>query len=308
MRFSVGFDLTEDVRQAIAAIGDRGWVSAISQDGEKRNDAFVCELSLDLSAWPEGSRAICRRERAHPGAQLSLIDTGGWRHQVFITDLDGEPAERDRFHRARAGCEDRVRCAKDIGMRNLPFRDFDANEVWLELSLIAKTSSPGRGRSASTESSRAPSQSDCATDCCTRPGGSCARGGGRSCASPARGRGSRRSPPPSRASGRCLPRRLPDRPPPALTTADRRPAADQAPTSAARIRRRIDRRAVAAVLEQRREDSPSRRNHLTRQEPRKSRNTTSSLRARSSASRAALRATLRRARAPSPFLRPFRSP
>ncbi|MEJ7657765.1 MAG: IS1380 family transposase [Thermoleophilaceae bacterium] len=136
--FSVGFDLTEDVRQAVGVIADQDWVQAIGQDGAERDRAFVAELSLELAGWPPGTRAICRKERAHPGAQLSLIDTDGFRHQVFITDLDGEIAELDRFHRARARCEDRVRAAKDTGMRNLPFRDFDANEAWLELSLIAQ--------------------------------------------------------------------------------------------------------------------------------------------------------------------------
>jgi Transposase DDE domain group 1 len=138
VRFSIGFDLTEEVRQAIAGIRDEDWVRAIAQDGEERDNACVAELRLDLPDWPEGTRWICRRERAHPGAQLSLIDTDGFRHQVFMTDQGGDTAELDRFHRARANCEDRVRCGKQLGMRKLPFRDFDANEVWLELSLIAQ--------------------------------------------------------------------------------------------------------------------------------------------------------------------------
>ncbi len=34
--------------------------------------------------------------------------------------------------------EDRIRCAKDTGLSNLPFRDFGPNEVWLELVLMAQ--------------------------------------------------------------------------------------------------------------------------------------------------------------------------
>jgi Transposase DDE domain group 1 len=138
IRFSVGMDMTEDVRQAVCEIADGDWTPAVSADGEEREKAFVAELSLDLSGWPEGSRAICRRERAHPGAQLSLIDQDGWRHQVFMTDQPGDIAELDLDHRGHARVEDRVRCGKDTGLRNLPFRDFAANEVWLELSLIAQ--------------------------------------------------------------------------------------------------------------------------------------------------------------------------
>jgi Transposase DDE domain group 1 len=139
IRFSVGMDMTEEVRQAVLGIADADWVAAVSADGERRERAFVAELELDLSGWPAGSRAICRRERAHPGAQLSLIDTDGWRHQVFMTDQPGEDIARlDLDHRGHARVEDRVRCAKQTGLENLPFRDFALNEVWLELSLIAQ--------------------------------------------------------------------------------------------------------------------------------------------------------------------------
>jgi hypothetical protein len=139
IRFSVGMDMTEDVRQAVRAIDDEDWVPAVSADGEQREKAFVAVLDLDLSAWPEGSRAICRRERAHPGAQLSLIDQDGWRNQVFMTDQqDPDIALLDLRHRGHARVEDRIRCGKQTGLENLPFRDFAANEVWLELSLIAQ--------------------------------------------------------------------------------------------------------------------------------------------------------------------------
>ena len=109
--FSVGMDMTEDVRQAVTAIAEEDWIPAVSKDGEQRERAFVSELSLDLSGWPEGARAICRRERAHPGAQLSLIDTDGWRHQVFMTDQHGaDIAQLDLTHRgpcARRGSHPR---------------------------------------------------------------------------------------------------------------------------------------------------------------------------------------------------------
>ena len=41
-------------------------------------------------------------------------------------------------HRARARSEDRIRAAKDTGLANLPFRDFAANEIWLQLVLVAQ--------------------------------------------------------------------------------------------------------------------------------------------------------------------------
>jgi hypothetical protein len=138
-KFSVGFELRDDVRQAILAIPTTEWTPAIRQDAEEREGAEVCELrDLDLAKWPSGTRAICRRERPHPGAQLSFTDHEGWRFQVFITDQQGSDiALLEARHRARARCEDQIRCAKDTGLRAFPFRDFLHNRVWLELVLAA---------------------------------------------------------------------------------------------------------------------------------------------------------------------------
>ena len=140
IRFSFGFDLIEPVREAILAMPESAWVPAITQAGEEREGAGVCELTnLDLSAWPEGTRAICRRERPHPGAQLTFSDHQGFRFQVFITDQDdADPAQLEARHRGHARVEDRIRCGKDTGLRNFPFRQFAANQVWLELVLAAQ--------------------------------------------------------------------------------------------------------------------------------------------------------------------------
>jgi hypothetical protein len=137
--FSVGLDLTERVRQAILALPEPSWQPARASDGGEREGAWVAELPLDLSSWPAGTRAICRRERPHPGAQLSFSDENGYRFQVFLTNQRGARIARlEQLHRARAACEDRIRCGKESGLRNLPFRDFQANTAWLELVLIGQ--------------------------------------------------------------------------------------------------------------------------------------------------------------------------
>jgi hypothetical protein len=101
----------------------------------------VCELTgwIDLYTWPPGTRAICRREDAHPGAQLRFTDHDGHRFQVFLTDQpDPDLASLELRHRQRARVEDRIRAAKATGLQNLPFDRWRRNQVWLELVLAAQ--------------------------------------------------------------------------------------------------------------------------------------------------------------------------
>lgn len=141
IRFSVGYELGETVREAILALPETAWIQAVNTDGEPREGAWVAELTdhLDLSAWPEGSRLIVRRERPHPGAQFTVFDEHGYRHTCFLTDQDdNDIVALEVRHRGRARVEDAIRTGKDTGMRNLPHHHFAHNQTWLELSLIAQ--------------------------------------------------------------------------------------------------------------------------------------------------------------------------
>lgn len=81
---------------------------------------------------------ICRRERAHPGAQLSFTDHDGHRFQIFLTDQDDpDIASLELRQRQRAHAEDHIRNDKDTGLAKLPFKDFQMNQVWVYLVLIA---------------------------------------------------------------------------------------------------------------------------------------------------------------------------
>jgi Transposase DDE domain group 1 len=88
VRFSFGYAIDARVRQAILALPEAAWWPAINGDGERRDGAWVADLTghVSLDAWPPGSRLIVRRERPHPGAQLSFTDVDGHRFQCFITD------------------------------------------------------------------------------------------------------------------------------------------------------------------------------------------------------------------------------
>jgi Transposase DDE domain group 1 len=140
IRFSFGYPLTEPVREALMSVGRSAWSPAIDQDGQERDGAWVTELTgqVNLPDWPEGTRLICRRERPHPGAQLSFTDLDGHRFQCFITDqTDQDIAALEATHRQHAQVEDRVKTLKATGASYLPFHSFDANAAWFELALCA---------------------------------------------------------------------------------------------------------------------------------------------------------------------------
>jgi hypothetical protein len=140
LRFSFGYELTEQVRAGILEAREDAWVPALGQDGTERENGQVVEIThlLDLCSWPEGSRVIVRRERPHPGAQLSFTDHDGYRFQAILTDqTDPDIAMIESRHRQRARVEDRIRDDKDTGLSRFPFKAFALNEVWLEIVLLA---------------------------------------------------------------------------------------------------------------------------------------------------------------------------
>ena len=57
---------------------------------------------------------------------------------AFATSTkDGQLADLELRHRRRARCEDRIRCAKDTGLRNLPLHGFTQNQIWCEIVALA---------------------------------------------------------------------------------------------------------------------------------------------------------------------------
>jgi hypothetical protein len=145
--YSVGFTMGDQVQAAILALPEWAWTPAVRVDGRLRDGGDVAELTgtlkhhgLDLTAngWPPGLRVIVRRERPHPGAQLTFSDVHGYRFQTFATNTKtGQLAALEARHRAHARVEDRIRTGKDTGYGRFPSRHFQINAVWLELALTA---------------------------------------------------------------------------------------------------------------------------------------------------------------------------
>ncbi|WP_354531093.1 IS1380 family transposase [Nakamurella sp. UYEF19] len=140
LSYSVGFTLTDDMVAKIDQLPEAAWTPAYDADRTVRDGAWVAELTgvLSLGSWPAGMRVLVRAERPHPGAQLRFTDVDGNRLTAFVTNTTaGQLADLELRHRRRARCEDRIRNAKDTGMRNLPLTDFAQNRIWIAVVQLA---------------------------------------------------------------------------------------------------------------------------------------------------------------------------
>lgn len=141
LSYSVGFTLPFHTPELYKLLTDHhAWEPALDADGHVRDGAAVAELTgiLNLDGRPKDMRVIVRRERPHPGAQLRFDDVDGYRLTAFATNTRrGQLQQLELRHRRRARCEDRIRHAKDTGLRNLPLKGFDQNRIWCTIVALA---------------------------------------------------------------------------------------------------------------------------------------------------------------------------
>jgi len=80
MQFSLGASLQHfDIPTVLTRIPKKAWTPAYNGDGNPRDGAWVAEVTgmIDLSAWPEDTRLILRKERPTPARNCgSLTPTG----------------------------------------------------------------------------------------------------------------------------------------------------------------------------------------------------------------------------------------
>jgi hypothetical protein len=91
-----------------------------------------------LATWPTDLRIICRRERPHPDAQLSLFeDIDGWRYQLLATNTSTDRQFLEARHRPHARVEDTIRTSKQTGLGHVPSTSIDINRAWCVAATIA---------------------------------------------------------------------------------------------------------------------------------------------------------------------------
>jgi hypothetical protein len=146
--YSVGFDLHERVRTAIAALPEQVWEAALDAAGTAREDAQVAEVTGllrdscggdRLQTWPGGMRIIVRREEIETGAQLSLFEQlNGYRYQPLATATAGGQVQRiEARHRVHARVEGFIRRGKATGLGKWPSSSFAINTAWVTAAAIA---------------------------------------------------------------------------------------------------------------------------------------------------------------------------
>lgn len=150
VHYSIGWDLGARERAAIARVPRHAWDAVLDTDGAPRgrDEAGVVELTGllrehpdgdHLASWPNDLRLLCRREKPHPGAQLSLFEeTNGWRYQLTATNTPGQtPQFLEARHRPHARVEDNIRTGKDTGLGHLPSTSIEINRAWCLAATIA---------------------------------------------------------------------------------------------------------------------------------------------------------------------------
>ncbi|WSS10407.1 transposase [Microbispora sp. NBC_01189] len=142
--YSVGFDVTQPIRDAIAEVPQNAWSCAITPEDKVRDRAYVADLTglLDLAdGWPDEMRVAARLEPLHPKHRKNASDLEkqrGQRFQATAHDLPGHHHPRqDAFHRDHADVESVIKDGKNLGLRRLPFYAIAANQAWCHAVALA---------------------------------------------------------------------------------------------------------------------------------------------------------------------------
>ena len=175
LTYSVGWVLGERERAALRLVPEQAWQLAIDHRGQVRErrsgdacanpccahracwieEAHVTELTSllregpagdQLAGWPAAMRVFARRERPHPGAQLTLFEAAdGWRYSLWVTSRPaatrgwpGQNAYIDAAHRVHARVEDAIRTGKDAGLGHFPSFGFGVNAAWLTAAMTGQ--------------------------------------------------------------------------------------------------------------------------------------------------------------------------
>jgi hypothetical protein len=135
VRWSLTVPITQQIKTCVEGIDEHAWVGIDYPDG---GEAQVAETMYVAGSGRRRRelRLVVRRSRLTEPAQLRLWPN--WRHHAFVTDVELDTVDVDRFHRDHATVELAIRDLKEgAGMEHCPSGRFFANAAWLACAVVA---------------------------------------------------------------------------------------------------------------------------------------------------------------------------
>ena len=141
LHYSVGMTITEDMQAAILKVPatrvDARLTTATGRSATAPGSRTSPACSTCRPGRPGCGSSSARSGRTPARSCGSPTSTGTGSPPSPPTRSKGQLADLELRHRRRARCEDRIRCAKDTGLRNLPLKGFAQNQVWCEIVALA---------------------------------------------------------------------------------------------------------------------------------------------------------------------------
>jgi hypothetical protein len=131
--YAVGAPLIASVRTRVSEIPAHEWRPSSYRAGSE-----VASFTWKPKTWKQARRFVVRRDPLAQGEQLTLEATE-WHYWALVSnDVERSADELERWHRAKANVENRIKEAKlGLGLDNLPCRGFHANWAYLLCTLLA---------------------------------------------------------------------------------------------------------------------------------------------------------------------------
>ena len=131
--YAIGAPQIASVKARITEIPASDWRPSSYRAGSE-----VASFDWQPKTWKRKRRFVVRRDPIEPGEQLRL-DERDYHDYVLVTnDARRDADELERWHRAKANVENRIKEAKlGFGLDNLPCRSFHANWAYLLCTLLA---------------------------------------------------------------------------------------------------------------------------------------------------------------------------
>lgn len=133
--YTITSDFDSSVKACISSISDDLWQPLLDDDG-KETDREYAETIHTMNNSNHSFRLIIQR---HKTIQYNLFSDGKQRHYAFITnDTERSAQQLIHWHNGRGQAENLNKEVKyGVNLDYLPTNDFNANQLWFHLGILA---------------------------------------------------------------------------------------------------------------------------------------------------------------------------